>query len=118
MALAVPASADAATSAAGHVRVAIASASATSDFSQTGARNRFVILNEWETAKLRALKAANASIKVLLYQNLSAMAARGMICCPPRRPPLRSSSPTRARSRRPALSPPPAKGVPIESTVK
>ncbi|HET6547365.1 MAG TPA: putative glycoside hydrolase [Solirubrobacter sp.] len=76
IALAVPGAARAATPVAGHVRIAIASASHTSDFSNTAARNRVVILHEWESAKRRSLKAENPSIKVLLYQNLSAMSGR------------------------------------------
>ena len=66
----------AATSVAGHVRVAIASAASTADFSLSASRDGYVILNEWDRARMLALKAANPSIKVLLYQNLSAMAPR------------------------------------------
>ena len=73
--LATASTASAATSAGGHLRVAIDSASRSADFSATAARNRYVILQEWEQAKMRDLKAQNPSIKVLLYKDLSAMMA-------------------------------------------
>jgi hypothetical protein len=60
---------------AGHVRVAIDSAVATADFSQTAARSNVVVLQEWEKAKLHSLKAANPAMKVLMYKNLSSMLA-------------------------------------------
>lgn len=72
--LASASSAHAATTAAGHLRVAIDSASSTADFSTT-ARSSFVILNEWEQAKMKSLKAANPNVKVLMYKNLSFMSA-------------------------------------------
>jgi len=62
------------TSVAGQVRVAIDSASRSSDFSATAGRNRFVILNEWEQTKMRNLKAANPALKVLMYKDLSFVA--------------------------------------------
>jgi hypothetical protein len=74
IAMAGPASARAA-STAGHVRVAIASAADTADFSQDPVRDSYVILNGWERSKMLAIKAANPAVKVLLYQNLSAMGA-------------------------------------------
>jgi hypothetical protein len=73
IAMAAPASAQGA-SVAGAVRVAIASAAHTADFSQDPARDQYVILNGTERAKMLAIKAANPAVKVLLYQNLSAMA--------------------------------------------
>lgn len=63
------------TNAAGQVRLAIDTASRTSDFSATAGRNRFVILNEWEQAKMRSLKAANPALKVLMYKDLSFVSA-------------------------------------------
>ncbi|MNT56997.1 hypothetical protein D3C72_1943400 [compost metagenome] len=51
-------------------------------------------------------------------RRMSSTAALGTICRPFTRPSLRSISPKRARSRRPVFRPPPAKGVPMESTVK
>ena len=57
--------------AASHVRVAIDSAA--KNFSQTPGRGDFVILPEWQHAKLRELKTANPKLKVLMYKNLSAM---------------------------------------------
>jgi hypothetical protein len=75
LALAATSTAHAADSAPGHLRVAIDSASRSADFTATAGRNRFVILQEWEQAKMQALKAENPSIKVLLYKDLSAMMA-------------------------------------------
>ena len=60
---------------AGHVRVAIDNAVTTADFSQTAGRSNVVVLHEWEKAKLHSLKAANPSMKVLMYKNLSSMLA-------------------------------------------
>ena len=58
---------------AGQVRVAIDGAVDRADFSKTPRRADVVILQAWERGKLRALKAANPGIKVLLYRNLGAM---------------------------------------------
>jgi hypothetical protein len=66
--------ASAATNVAGHVRMAIDSASSRADFSKTAARNDFVILHGWERARARSLKARNPALKVLMYKNLSFMA--------------------------------------------
>jgi hypothetical protein len=74
IAMAVPASARAAAPLAGHVRVAIASAAHTADFTQDSGREQYVILNATEHARMLAIKAADPSVKVLLYRNLSAMA--------------------------------------------
>ena len=65
--------ANAATPAAGHLRVAIDSASSTADFSRTAARQSYVVLHEWEGAKRAAIKLQNPNVKVLLYRNLSAL---------------------------------------------
>ena len=58
---------------AGQVRVAIDGAVDRADFSRTPRRADVVVLQAWERGKLRALKAANPGIKVLLYRNLGAM---------------------------------------------
>ena len=60
-------------SVAGHVRVAIDTAAATADFSETAERQQYVILQEWEHERMRALKARNPDITVLVYKNLAAM---------------------------------------------
>ncbi|HEX6584507.1 MAG TPA: hypothetical protein VF056_12965, partial [Thermoleophilaceae bacterium] len=70
----VPASAAASTApdaVVGHVRPALDSAATFPNYSTTTSRNRFVILNSWQTDRLRALKAANPSVRVLVYKNLS-----------------------------------------------
>ena len=72
-AFALPSAASAATTSAGHLRVAIDSASATADYSKTAARNNVVILHEWEKTRLHSLKASNPALKVLMYKNLSAV---------------------------------------------
>jgi len=72
-AFALPGSASAATTSAGHLRVAIDSAAHTADFSQTAARRNVVVLQEWEQPRLRSLKAANPGLKVLMYKDLSAV---------------------------------------------
>jgi hypothetical protein len=71
--IAVSAPAASATGIAGHVRVAIDKASSHADFSKTAARNSFVILNGWEGARARSLKARNPALRVLMYKNLSFM---------------------------------------------
>ena len=47
-AFALPGSASAATTSAGHLRVAIDSAARTADFTTTAARRNVVVLQEWE----------------------------------------------------------------------
>jgi len=58
---------------AGHVRVAIDGAAYYADFSKTAGRAQVVVLQAWQTDKLRRMKAANPGIKVLMYRNLSGM---------------------------------------------
>jgi hypothetical protein len=70
----VPATA-AARPVAGQVRIAIDGAADRADFSRTSGRADVVVLQAWERDKLRALKARNPEIKVLMYRNLSAMSA-------------------------------------------
>jgi len=60
----------------GNFRVAIDSAATTADFSKAPARNSVVILQEYQTPLMQRLKAANPSLKVLMYKNLSGMSAR------------------------------------------
>lgn len=58
---------------AGHVRVAIGSGASFPDVGLTAQRQDVVILQSWELARRAALKAADPSVKVLVYKNLSAM---------------------------------------------
>ena len=60
----------------GNFRVAIDSAATTADFSKAPARNSVVILQEYQAPLMQRLKAANPSLKVLMYKNLSGMSAR------------------------------------------
>jgi hypothetical protein len=53
----------------GHAVPAIDSAASTAEFSAH--RDNFVILQAWETARLRQLKAANPDVKVLVYKELA-----------------------------------------------
>jgi hypothetical protein len=64
--------ADAATSAAGHMRYAIDNNPSFPNLSQTAQRNEYVILKPSETNRLQQIKAANPNVKVLMYKNLSA----------------------------------------------
>ncbi len=73
--IAVPSQALAGSPVAGHLRVAIDSASQTADFSRTAARQRVVVLHEWEQGKMHDLKASDPTVKVLVYKNLSGMMA-------------------------------------------
>lgn len=75
LALALSAPAHAATSIAGHHRVAIDRAAGTASFSDA-ARDRYVILQGYQTSTASAIKAASPSTKVLVYKNLSSMTAR------------------------------------------
>jgi hypothetical protein len=72
-ALLLPSTASATTATAGHVRVAIDSEAHTADYANTASRSKFVILQEWEYARMATLKAANPGLKVLMYKDLSAM---------------------------------------------
>jgi hypothetical protein len=65
-------SADAATSAAGHMRYAIDNNPSFPNLSQAAQRNEYVILKPSETNRLQQLKAADPDVKVLMYKNLSA----------------------------------------------
>lgn len=54
-----------------YTRAAYDSAAATADWSQTPSRQSYVVLQSWETKRLQELKAKNASLRVLVYKNLS-----------------------------------------------
>ena len=75
MLVAVPTTATAAP-AVGHFRVAIDSAAATADYTQTATRNNVVILQQYQVTRMKQLKAANPGLKVIMYKNLSAMTER------------------------------------------
>ncbi len=70
--LLVPASAMAAV--AGHFSTVLDTPATITDPSLTAQRNSYVVLQAWETERASELKAANPSLMVLAYQNLSAMA--------------------------------------------
>lgn len=55
----------------GHVYPAMDTAASTADYSKTPQRTSYVILQAWETKRLKELKAANPSVKVLVYKNLA-----------------------------------------------
>jgi Hypothetical glycosyl hydrolase family 15 len=54
----------------GHVRVAIDSEPAFPSYTQTAQRHGVVVLQAWQQDRLRALKAANPAVRVLVYKNL------------------------------------------------
>ncbi|HEX3239261.1 MAG TPA: putative glycoside hydrolase [Solirubrobacterales bacterium] len=54
----------------GHVFQATDSAATIPSAQRTAARNEYVILQAWETGKLKSLKAADPKVKVLVYKNL------------------------------------------------
>ena len=64
-----------ATSVAGQHRVAIDSRPDFSDLTRTAERHQYVILQAWQADKMRALKAVNPDLRVLVYKNLSASIA-------------------------------------------
>ena len=53
-----------------HVFQATDSAASIPSAQRTAARNQYVILQAWETGKLKSLKAADPKVKVLVYKNL------------------------------------------------
>jgi hypothetical protein len=59
---------------AGHFCVALDTPSTFADPALTAQRNSYVVLQAWEAERAAQLKAANPSLMVLVYQNLSAMA--------------------------------------------
>jgi hypothetical protein len=60
-----------ATGTVGHLRIAIDSAATFQSYTQSAARHRYVILQAWQQDRMRALKAADPQVKVLVYKNLS-----------------------------------------------
>lgn len=71
LALAVPASAQAQSGVAGHLRVAHDSNPDWSNVTLTAQRHSYVILQPWQTDRLAQIKAANPSTMVLMHKNLS-----------------------------------------------
>jgi Hypothetical glycosyl hydrolase family 15 len=65
------ASANGATSAAGHLRYAIDSWAKFNDLIRTAQRHDYVILHAWQQAKMQEIKAADPTTKVLVYKNLT-----------------------------------------------
>ena len=57
---------------AGHLAYAIASNAQFTDYTSSGQRQQYVILQPWEVGRMRALKAARPNLEVLVYQNLIA----------------------------------------------
>lgn len=55
-------------------RVAIGSEASFPNAAQSAQHNSYIVLQAWEAKRATELKAANPSLKVLVYQNLSAMA--------------------------------------------
>ncbi|HYB24180.1 MAG TPA: putative glycoside hydrolase, partial [Solirubrobacteraceae bacterium] len=58
----------------GHVASVLDTPATITDPTVTAQRNEYVVLQAWEGERARELKAANPNLKVLAYQNLSAMA--------------------------------------------
>jgi hypothetical protein len=75
IALVLPGTANAASSV-GHFRYAIDTAAGTADYSQTGARNKVLVLQSYQVPLMQRLKAANPSLKILIYKDLSGMVER------------------------------------------
>jgi hypothetical protein len=55
----------------GHVRCATDTQASFPSYDQSARRHGFVILHAWQQDRMRALKAANPGLKVLVYKNLS-----------------------------------------------
>jgi Hypothetical glycosyl hydrolase family 15 len=72
----LPAVAGAEQPVAGHFRLALDTAAANADYSQTPARDDYVVLQGYQSALARRLKAQNPNLKVLVYKDLSAMVDR------------------------------------------
>ena len=75
-ALLIPTMAMAQAPVAGHLRYAIDRAAVSASYTGTAGRNRYVILQSGENARLASLKAADPNVKVLMYKDLSAMVER------------------------------------------
>jgi hypothetical protein len=72
----LPGVADAAPPSVGHFRYAIDTAAGNADYSKTGARNNVLVLQSYQVPLMQRLKAANPSLKILIYKDLSGMVER------------------------------------------
>jgi hypothetical protein len=72
----LPGTANAAAPSVGHFRYAIDTAAGQADYSQTGARNKVLVLQSYQVPLMQRLKAANPSLKILIYKDLSGMVER------------------------------------------
>src|ERR1700683_1826146 len=70
--LVVVGTASAEESVAGHLDVSIASNAQFTDYTSSGQRLQYVVLQDWQANRMRELKAANPNLKVLVYKNLLA----------------------------------------------
>jgi hypothetical protein len=70
--LVVVGTASAEESVAGHLDVSIASNAQFTDYTSSGQRLQYVVLQDWQASRMRELKAANPNLKVLVYKNLLA----------------------------------------------
>jgi Hypothetical glycosyl hydrolase family 15 len=61
---------------AGHLGLAIASNAQFTNYTSSGQRLEYVVLQDWQANRMRALKAANPNLKVLVYKNLLASQAQ------------------------------------------
>lgn len=59
---------------AGHYQLSFATPSSFASVSAAAQRNSYIVLQAWDTARARQIKAANPGTTVLMYQNFSAMA--------------------------------------------
>jgi hypothetical protein len=73
--LVVAGTASAEESVAGHLDVSIASNAQFTDYTSSGQRLQYVVLQDWQANRMRELKAANPNLKVLVYKNLLASQA-------------------------------------------
>jgi Hypothetical glycosyl hydrolase family 15 len=58
--------------AAGHLALSIASNAQFPDYTSSGQRLEYVVLQDWQANRMRALKTVNPNLKVLVYKNLLA----------------------------------------------
>ncbi len=72
----LPGTANAASPSVTHFRYAIDTAAGSADYSQTGARNKVLVLQSYQVPLMQRLKAANPSLKILIYKDLSGMVER------------------------------------------
>ncbi|MBB4661658.1 putative glycoside hydrolase [Conexibacter arvalis] len=69
----ISAQASAAESVAGHLRLALETPPPFKNVQQSAQRQSTIVMQAWEIDRARSLKAANPNIRVLAYQNLTAM---------------------------------------------